>query len=105
MTNIRSKDNFSWTKKEDSYKYSESTVSLSQIITDIRRLQRLLTISLYSLDREDLNALKKDICYLQNQISENISRKTPPSNILRDYHNLNESVRDKLLEIDKQIIG
>lgn len=105
MTSIRSKENFSWTKKDDDYKYSSSHVSLSLIITDIRRLERLLTISLYSLDREDLNALKKDICFLQNQISENISKKNPPSNILDNFHRINEAVRDKLSDIDKQIMG
>ncbi|NCP71810.1 hypothetical protein GW835_00235 [archaeon] len=109
MANIKSKDSFSWSKGSTNYSYNQrgndSPVSLSKIVTDIRKLQRLLSISLNSLDREDLTALKKDISYLQHSISDNISKKDVPSNIERDYDRLNEDVRDKISEIDKRILS
>jgi hypothetical protein len=108
MANIKSKDSFSWSKGSSSYSYNQrgndGPVSLSKIVTDIRKLQRLLSISLNALEREDLTDLKKDISYLQHSISENISKKDVPSNIDRDYQNLNEDVREKISEIDKKIL-
>ncbi len=107
MVNIKSKDSFSWTNNSSSsygQRGSDAPASLSKIVTDIRKLQRLLSISLSALDRDDLNALKKDISYLQHSISENISKKDAPSNIIRDYERLNEDVRDKISEIDKRIM-
>lgn len=107
MVNIRSKDSYSWAKGSSSSYNSrgdDSPATLAKIVTDIRKLQRLLTISLSALDRDDLNALKKDILYLQHIISENISKKDAPANIIRDYESLNDDVRDKVSEIDKRIL-
>jgi hypothetical protein len=117
MPNIKSKDSFSWAKgstytNNPSYqstvnykKESVGFVSLSKIVTDIRKIQRLLSISLSSLTREDLTNLKKDIVYFQHMISKNIAQKDAPSNIVRDYNNLNEDVRVKISEIDKKILS
>ena len=117
MPNIKSKDSFSWAKGSSyntgsssqhysSYKKDQTgPVSLSKIVTDIRKVQRLLSISLVSLSREDLTSLKKDIVYLQHLVSENISQKDAPSNIIRDYNILNEDIRDKISEIDKRILS
>jgi hypothetical protein len=41
---------------------------------------------------------------LQHSISENISKKDAPANIIRDYESLNEDVREKISEIDKRIM-
>lgn len=101
MVGIKSKDNFSWTRKSD----STTTVSISKIVTDMRRLQRLLLISLNALDREDLKALKKDIVFLENAISDGIEGREVPSNIIRDYDHLKEDVREKVSDIDKRILG
>lgn len=100
---IRSKENFSWTKNSGSY--TQDSYPMSKLITDIRKLQRLLLISLDSLEREDLKNLKFDINYLYERISKFISSREVPSNISRDYENLVEDVKHKIFEIDKRILG
>lgn len=101
LRKIKSKNNFSWTKKENT---SPPTVSLSKIVADIRELQKLVSMSLHHLDKEDLSNLKYDINYLKNKISDDILKKNVPDNVINDYENLIEMVKEKLSEIDKKML-
>ncbi len=104
MTSIKSKKSFSWT--DDSQNYNKKNfIPVSKIISDIRKLQRLITISTNGFHREDYRELKKDILYLKEEISENILGKEVPSNVSRDYEYLMHDVEERLLEIDKEILG
>lgn len=105
MVNIKSKDSFSWTGKDFKYTQRSNYVPVSKIISDIRKLQRLTTLSTNSFQREDFKELKKDILYLKEEISDNILKREVASNISRDYEVLMKDVKDRLIEIDRNILG
>jgi hypothetical protein len=105
MVNIKSKDNFSWTGKDFKYTQRSDYVPVSKIISDIRKLQSLTTLSTNSFQREDFKELKKDILYLKDEISNNILKREVPSNISKDYDFLMKDVKDRLIEIDRNILG
>jgi hypothetical protein len=105
MVNIKSKDNFSWTGKDFKYTQRSDYVPVSKIISDIRKLQSLTTLSTNSFQREDFKELKKDILYLKDEISNNILKREVPSNISKDYDFLMKDVEEKLVEIDRNILG
>ncbi len=105
MVNIRSKDSFSWTGKSSNYRDKKDFVPTSKIISDIRTLQKLISMSTNSFHRDDFKELKRDILYLKNEITKNIIGREVPSNISRDYEFLIKDVDEKLIEIDKEILG
>jgi hypothetical protein len=105
MVNIRSKDSFSWTGKSSNYTDKKDFIPTSRIISDIRSLQKLIAMSTNSFKREDFQELKKDILYLKNEITKNITGRDVPSNISRDYEYLMKDVEERIIEIDKEILG
>ena len=77
-------------------------VSLSLILSDLRKLQRLLSTNIEQMSRVQLTTLKKEILSLQYNLSENISKKSLSSNIVSEFENLEYEIKDKILEIDKK---
>jgi hypothetical protein len=82
-----------------------TNVSLSLILSDLRKLQRLLSTNIEQMSKVQLTTLKKEILNLQYNLSENISKKSLSSNIVSEFENLDYDIKDKILEIDKKFLN